>query len=71
MKPGMDIFKKMLEDARMQPEETLFIDDSITNIESGKKAGMNTLCVSNLSDWRKQVDNLLAKVNQSGLIRKS
>ncbi|MDN0064986.1 HAD family hydrolase [Bacteroides gallinaceum] len=71
MKPGMDIFKKMLEDARMQPEETLFIDDSITNIESGKKAGMNTLCVSNLSDWRKQVDNLLAKVNQSGLIQKS
>lgn len=32
---------------------------------------MNTLCVSNLSDWRKQVDNLLAKVNQSGLIQKS
>lgn len=42
-KPNLDIFEFAINDANIISDETLFIDDSIQNIESAKKLGFKTL----------------------------
>ncbi len=41
-KPSIEIFKYVINDLQILPQETLFIDDSIENIESAKMLGMRT-----------------------------
>lgn len=41
-KPNEDIFVFLAKDARIMPEETLFIDDSSNNIETAKRLGFKT-----------------------------
>ncbi|MCQ2913609.1 MAG: HAD-IA family hydrolase [Alphaproteobacteria bacterium] len=43
IKPDDKLFKILLKRYNLVPEETLFIDDSIANIETAKKLGLNTL----------------------------
>ena len=61
MKPNAEIFFQMIEDAQIRPEETLFIDDSVSNIATGKAAGLQTFQPENASDWRGQVEALLER----------
>jgi FMN phosphatase YigB (HAD superfamily) len=42
-KPNVEIFLQVIEENKLNPEETLFIDDSPQHIEGAKKAGLNTL----------------------------
>lgn len=42
-KPGTAIYGKVLEDSGIEPAETLFIDDSAANIETGRQMGLNVL----------------------------
>lgn len=42
-KPGDKIFQKLIEDAGINPSETLFVDDAPANIETGLKFGLNSL----------------------------
>jgi FMN phosphatase YigB (HAD superfamily) len=42
-KPDIECFKYVLDDSKLMPNETLFIDDSISNIESAKKIGIKTI----------------------------
>lgn len=42
MKPDFDIFHKMIELSGINPEETLFIDDSEANINAGNSLGFKT-----------------------------
>ena len=42
-KPGKEIFELLINDSGVEPSETLFIDDSAANIETGEKAGLHTL----------------------------
>jgi putative hydrolase of the HAD superfamily len=42
MKPDFDIFRMMIKLSGINPEETLFIDDSEANITSGKTLGFKT-----------------------------
>lgn len=44
-KPEFDIFKKVISENKMNPRETLFIDDLQINIESAKKAGLQTMWI--------------------------
>lgn len=39
-KPEAEIFEHMIEDAGLTPETTLFIDDSLHNVEAARAAGM-------------------------------
>lgn len=39
LKPSEEIFRMMIADSGMHPEETLFIDDSKTNVEAARKLG--------------------------------
>lgn len=59
-KPGDEIYRKMLLQANMRPEETLFIDDGQKNIEAARALGINVLKVNNGEDWRPMLEKVLA-----------
>ena len=42
-KPEVAAFEAVLQDAKLDPAQTLFIDDTISNIEGAQKAGLQTL----------------------------
>jgi putative hydrolase of the HAD superfamily len=42
-KPDKDIFEKVLMENSLAPDSTIFIDDSIQNVEGAKLAGLETL----------------------------
>ncbi len=42
-KPNTDVFEKILSDNGLQPEHTLFIDDSPQHIEGAKSVGIQTI----------------------------
>ena len=50
-KPDVEIFKEVLRLAELNPDETLFVDDSPVNIESAEQAGMHGLLNRHLDDW--------------------
>lgn len=43
IKPNASIFKYMLDDAGLKPEDCIFIDDQLENIESARKLGITAL----------------------------
>ncbi len=47
VKPDLEIFKYVLSTSSILPNETLFIDDSITNIETAKETGIKTYYLNN------------------------
>jgi putative hydrolase of the HAD superfamily len=51
MKPDPAIFRYMLDDAGIAPEETLFLDDSSANIAAASDLGIQTLLVEKNGDW--------------------
>ena len=59
MKPSPEIFSHILEDAGIDPEETLFIDDAMPNCETAEKFGIRTYCPKAKEDWRDAVDDIL------------
>ena len=48
-KPDEEIFHFVLEDSKLKPQETLFIDDSIQNINAAKRLGIKTFHLQNKS----------------------
>ena len=42
MKPEPEIFKHLLDAFKLRPEETVFIDDVLANIDGAKKLGLHT-----------------------------
>ena len=56
-KPGTLIYEKLLADSKIVPEETLFIDDSAANIETGRQMGLNVL----LYDVKKNLEEEVYK----------
>ena len=45
-KPEVAAFEAVIRDANLDPAQTLFIDDTLLNIEGAKKAGLQTLFLS-------------------------
>ena len=58
-KPHENIFKLMLEDANALPNECLFVDDGLSNIEAAQKLGMHTFHPENASFWCEKLQNEL------------
>lgn len=46
-KPDADIFQQVLEENNLKPEQTLFLDDNLPNVEGAAKLGIQTLHVTN------------------------
>jgi glucose-1-phosphatase len=42
-KPDPEIYRHVLKDSRLNPKETLFIDDSIKNVEAASELGIKTI----------------------------
>jgi putative hydrolase of the HAD superfamily len=45
-KPGIEIFKYVLTENNLNPSETLFIDDTLSNVEGALKTGMMGIYLS-------------------------
>ncbi|MCP4550566.1 MAG: HAD-IA family hydrolase [Bacteroidetes bacterium] len=41
-KPDINVYKHLINEVSINPSETLFIDDTIQNIQAAKKSGLNT-----------------------------
>lgn len=50
-KPSSRIFSEMLSRAGINPDETLYIDDSNVNCEAARKVGMHTYVPREADDW--------------------
>ena len=55
-KPDERIFKYMLGDSGIKPDETLFVEDGKANIDTAEKLGFRTYCPLNGEDWRMAVE---------------
>lgn len=53
VKPDAGIFRTVLEQTGILPEETLFIDDAPANCETARTLGISTYCPTPEEDWRK------------------
>jgi HAD superfamily hydrolase (TIGR01509 family) len=62
-KPNTDIYEFVTADIRTQPEQCLFVDDSLANIKGAASAGLNTLHAHEPlgEDLWKQLKGALAK----------
>lgn len=58
-KPDLKIYKMMIEDAGIDPSESLFIDDSEQNIKAGRACGLQVYLAENRTDWREDVSFLI------------
>lgn len=45
-KPELAAFEAVIQDAKLDPSQTLFIDDTLLNIEGAQKAGLQTIFLS-------------------------
>lgn len=52
-KPGSEIFRTVLQQADILPEETLFIDDAEANCRTAAALGIHTYCPAPGEDWRR------------------
>lgn len=62
LKPDLALYHYLLDDAGLIPEETLFLDDGVKNIEAAESIGIQGLLVENGSDWRPLLDQCLTEV---------
>ena len=59
MKPDEAIFRHVLMNERMLPDETLFIDDGPRNCAAASQLGIHTFCPVNGEDWTADLYALL------------
>lgn len=50
MKPGKDIYEKLMERYDLKPEECLFMDDTALNIDGAQNVGMNGIVFTTAED---------------------
>lgn len=62
-KPTKEIFDKVITEAPLLPEETLFIDDGSRNVEMGRKLGFHVYQPQNREDWRGVISDLLGTLS--------
>ena len=52
-------FNYMIKDSKLNPAETIFVDDGAANIVIGKELGFITMQPENGEDWRQKLEKLL------------
>ena len=60
MKPDPRIFRMMLDDAGLVPEETLFIDDGQSNVDAACELGIKAINPGENADWRELVERAIS-----------
>lgn len=59
MKPDPELYQIMIKDAGLTPQETLFVDDGVRNIEMAKEMGFHTLLAKEHGKWIEDLQALL------------
>ncbi len=55
MKPNVRFFNIVLAEENIRPEESLFLDDGLRNVQAAASLGIRTFCVENGSDWTQSI----------------
>lgn len=55
VKPDEDIFLEVLRQADLKPEESLFIDDTLVNVEAARRVGIHTFLNDTPDAWLEYV----------------
>ena len=58
VKPRAEIFRRMIESSGIVPSQTLFIDDSQANVDTGKACGFDTYLAARNEDFRPLFDRI-------------
>jgi epoxide hydrolase-like predicted phosphatase len=58
-KPDEKIFRLMLDKLMVKPEEAIFIDDFIENIEGAKRVGLSAILFKNTSETIREINAML------------
>jgi putative hydrolase of the HAD superfamily len=58
-KPDLKIYRMMIEDAKINPAESLFIDDSNLNLQAAAECNFQVLLAKNGADWRNELSIIL------------
>jgi len=64
-KPQREIFEKVIKKSKMVPEETLFIDDMVVNLETAASLGFKTLLYDPKKDLYKTIENRLIELENN------
>lgn len=59
LKPERAIYEEIIQKYKLNPQETLFIDDSIENVEAAKIFDLQVLHLENFNELREKMENLL------------
>lgn len=61
-KPSAEIYLNTLEKGGINPNETIFVDDSMKNIEAAQAVGIHGLHVPSNGDWMKPLSEMLKQL---------
>lgn len=62
MKPDERIFKTIVESEKINPSETLFVDDGPKNVMIAKELGFQTMCPENGEDWTSRIFETIKEI---------
>jgi putative hydrolase of the HAD superfamily len=58
LKPEPEIYDYLLKEYSLKAKETLFIDDTLVNVEGANKAGIKTICFTSAEALREELESL-------------
>lgn len=61
IKPEPEIYKRLFERFNLKPEECIFTDDRIENVEGGRALGMEGIVFENANQYERELRQLIAK----------
>jgi epoxide hydrolase-like predicted phosphatase len=59
MKPEPAVFEHLLATFSLRPEESVFIDDVLANIDAAKEMGLHTIWFKNAAQCRRELEQIL------------
>src|ERR1700733_6656916 len=62
MKPEPEVFMHLLAAFNLRPEESVFIDDLLPNIESARQVGLHAIWFKDAAQCRRELDQILLGV---------
>jgi putative hydrolase of the HAD superfamily len=63
MKPGKEIFDYTLQTNKLLPQETVFIDDHLPNVETANLLGLHTILFSDSKSCAQELEHLGVNIN--------
>lgn len=61
LKPEEEIYKLLLKTYNLKPEETIFIDDTLSNIQRARELGIKGICFKNSGALYKELNPLMQR----------